>query len=106
MRLLLSGEGPTDLGQEKPCPGAVACVPGPMAWMVDKLLERYHTGYSMLEAHQAGADCVTYVQEKALTDLGRRGSAMCSSIGRRVFTASRWKTAIYPPLQKDAYCAR
>ena len=76
MRLLLSGEGPTDLGQEKPTPGGVAFVPGPMAWIVDKLLERYHTGYSLLEAHQAGADCVTYVREKALADLGKRGSPL------------------------------
>ena len=76
MRLLLSGEGPTDLGQEKPTPGGVAFVPGPMAWIVDKLLERYHTGYSLLEAHQAGADCVTSVREKALADLGKRGSPL------------------------------
>lgn len=76
MRLLLSGEGPTDLGQEKPTPGGMAFVPGPMAWIVDKLLERYHTGYSLLEAHQAGADCVTSVREKALADLGKRGSPL------------------------------
>ena len=76
MRLLLSGEGPTDLGQDIPTPGGVAFVPGPMAWIVDKLLERYHTGYSLLEAHQAGADCVTYVREKALADLGKQGSPL------------------------------
>ena len=34
MRLLLSGEGPTDLGHEKPSTGGMAFVPGPMAWVV------------------------------------------------------------------------
>jgi len=76
MRLLLSGEGPTDLGHEKPTAGGMAFVPGPMALVVDKLLERHHTGYSMLDAHQAGADCVTYVQETALAALGRPGSPL------------------------------
>ena len=34
MRLLLSGEGPTDLGQEKPTPGGVAFVPGAVLFAV------------------------------------------------------------------------
>lgn len=48
-------------------------VPGPMAWVVDKVLERHHTGYSLLEAHQNGADCVMYVHETELAALGKRG---------------------------------
>ena len=76
MRLLLSGEGPTDLGHEKPSTGGMAFVPGPMAWVVDKLLERHHTKYSLLDAHQTGADCVTHIHETALAALGKRGSPL------------------------------
>lgn len=76
MRLLLSGEGPTDLGQDRPVAGGVEFVPGPMAWVVDKLLECHHTGYSLLDAHQAGGDCITHIHETALAGLGRRGSPL------------------------------
>jgi hypothetical protein len=76
MRLVLSGEGPADLGHERPTAGGMTFVPGPMAWVVDKLLERHHTGYSMLEAHLVGGDCVTYVHETALAALGKRGSPL------------------------------
>ena len=76
MRLLLSGEGPTDLGHDKPSTGGMAFVPGPMAWVVDKLLERHHTKYSLLDAHQTGADCVTHIHETALAALGKRGSPL------------------------------
>ncbi len=76
MRLLLSGEGPTDLGHGQPTTAGMAFVPGPMAWVVDKLLQRYHTGYSLLEAHQAGSDCITHVSETALAALGKPGSAL------------------------------
>lgn len=80
MRLLLSGEGPTDLGHEKPAAGGMEFVPGPMAWVVDKLLERHHTGYSMLNTHQAGGDCVTYVRETALAASGRPGSPLLPGV--------------------------
>lgn len=76
MRLLLSGEGPTDLGQERPVVDGIEFVPGPMAWVVDKVLERHHTGYSMLQMHQVGGDCVTYVHETALAALGKPGSPL------------------------------
>jgi hypothetical protein len=76
MRLVLSGEGPTDLGQAVLTPGGMNFAPGPMAWIVDKLLERHHTGYSLLEAHQAGGDCVTHVHETALAALGKPGSPL------------------------------
>ena len=76
MRLVLSGEGPTDLGRERPAAGGIEFVPGPMAWVVDKLLERFHTRYSMLDAHQAGGDCVAYVHETALAAFGKPGSPL------------------------------
>lgn len=76
MRLVLSGEGPTDLGHERPAAGGMAFVPGPMAWVVDKVLERHHTGHSMLEAHQAGGDCVTHIHETALAALGKPSSPL------------------------------
>jgi len=76
MRLVLSGEGPTDLGHESKRVGGLEFVPGPMAWVIDKLLERYHTGHSMLATHQAGGDCVTHVRETDLAALGKRGSTL------------------------------
>lgn len=76
MRLLLSGEGPTDLGHERPTGGGMKFVPGPMAWVVDKVLERHHTQYSVLDIHLAGGDCVTHVHETALASMGKQGSPL------------------------------
>lgn len=76
MRLLLSGEGPTDLGHQKPSEGGMEFVPGPMAWVVDKVLERHHTQYSMLDIHLAGGDCVTHVHETELAAMGKQGSPL------------------------------
>ncbi len=76
MRLVLSGEGSTDLGHCRPAAAGMEFVPGPMAWVVDKLLERHHIGYSMLEAHQAGGDCTTYVHETQLAAMRKPGSAL------------------------------
>lgn len=76
MRLLLSGEGPTDLGHQKPSEGGMEFVPGPMAWVVDKVLERHHTQYSMLDVHLAGGDCVTHVRETELAAMGKQGSPL------------------------------
>ena len=76
MRLLLSGEGPTDLGHQRPSEGGMEFVPGPMAWVVDKVLERHHIQYSLLDTHAAGGDCVTHVHERELADLGKRGSPL------------------------------
>lgn len=76
MRLLLSGEGPTDLGHQRPNEGGMEFVPGPMAWVVDKVLERHHTQYSLLDTHLAGGDCVTHVHETELAAMGKRGSPL------------------------------
>lgn len=90
MRLLLSGEGSTDLGHEKPTAGGKAFVPGPMAWVVDKLLECHHTKHSMLGAHQDGGDCVTHVHEAALAALGKPDSLLFPGVrygkGTALFT--------------------
>ncbi len=51
-------------------------VPGPMAWVVDKVLERHHTQYSVLDIHLAGGDCVTHVHETALANMGKQGSPL------------------------------
>jgi len=51
-------------------------VPGPMAWVVDKVLERHHTQYSLLEIHAAGGDCVMHVHETELAARGKRGSPL------------------------------
>ncbi|MCW5238065.1 hypothetical protein D5047_18060 [Verminephrobacter eiseniae] len=47
-----------------------------MAWVVDKILERHHTRYSMLDTHLAGGDCVTHVHETELAAMGKRGSPL------------------------------
>lgn len=80
MRLLLSGEGPTDLGHQKPSEGGMEFVPGPMAWVVDKVLEQHHTQYSLLETHLAGGDCVTHVHEAELAAMGKRGSPLLPGV--------------------------
>lgn len=80
MRLLLSGEGPTDLGHERPTEGGMEFVPGPMAWVVDKVLERHHTQYSLLDIHLAGGDCVTYVRETVLATMGKQGSQLLPGV--------------------------
>ena len=45
MKLMLAGEGPTDLGVMRPEAGGARFVPGPMAWVVDQLVEdQLHIG--------------------------------------------------------------
>lgn len=50
MKLMLSGEGPTDLGANRPVEGGVEFVPGPMGELVDKCCQ-LTLHYSLLE-HQ------------------------------------------------------
>lgn len=70
MKLFLSGEGPSDLGHMVPSPGGEVFAPGPMAWMVDKLLEP-HLKYSLLELHEAGGEAVVFIHKAQLTALGK-----------------------------------
>lgn len=65
MRLLLCGEGKTDMGQVDPTEDGLTFRPGPMAWMVDKLLEK-RLGYSLLDTHATGAQCVRLITKAEL----------------------------------------
>jgi hypothetical protein len=76
MKLILSGEGPTDLGTVKLVAGKWEFVPGPMAWIVDQLLKVNYTTYSLLEFHQAGGNCVIYVGKSELIPCRREGPTL------------------------------
>ena len=81
MRLLLSGEGPSDLGHERPVAGGTEFVPGPMACILDRLLLRHHTGYSLLEAHHPRHhECITYVHKSRLGEATKRGPLLLPGI--------------------------
>lgn len=73
MKLLLSGEGPTDLGIVTLGASGESFAPGPMAWIVDKLLERHHLSYSLIETHNAGAGCIVYVAKSRLASFAKQG---------------------------------
>jgi hypothetical protein len=49
MKLMLSGEGPTDIGVNQPVPGGARFVPGPMAELVDWFCRKSMGGFSPLE---------------------------------------------------------
>ncbi len=70
MKVYLSGEGPTDIGRMSPSPAGEVFVPGPMAWMVDKLMEQ-HLGYSLLELHESGGETVEFIHKANLTAMGK-----------------------------------
>ena len=73
MILVLSGEGPSDLGTCHPRKTGWEFVPGPMAWMVDKLMAQpARLNYSVLELHANGGDCIRFLSESELAAL--RGS--------------------------------
>jgi hypothetical protein len=61
MKLMLSGEGPTDIGVNRPVAGGREFVPGPMAELLDKCCEGV-LGYSLLELQRdnPGLDFVEY----------------------------------------------
>lgn len=72
MILVLSGEGPTDLGTRAPKKAGWEFVPGPMAWIIDKLLNQSDKlGYSILELHASGGDCCCFLDEGELSALPR-----------------------------------
>ncbi|MDX8407205.1 MAG: hypothetical protein R8L58_02350 [Mariprofundaceae bacterium] len=62
MILLLSGEGPSDMGR---CDHQNGFKPGPMALFVDQLVER-HLAFSCLET-----GCVRFISEHALSIFGK-----------------------------------
>jgi hypothetical protein len=88
MKLILSGEGPTDLGTVQLVAGKWEFVPGPMAWIVDKILEVNYTAYSLLEFHQAGGNCVIYVCKSKLNSC-RKVESM-----RRGFASQEYLTGV------------
>ena len=64
MRLLLSGEGKTDIGYMVPETTGWEFKPGPMAIIVDHLLEKHSdVRCSLLKRHKEGKDCVRFVAE-------------------------------------------
>jgi len=76
MKLILSGEGPSDLGTYILTENGKVFSPGPMAWIVDKLLENYHTLYSLLDTHSNGGNCVIYVDKGQLAAFSRKGPTL------------------------------
>lgn len=76
MKLVLSGEGATDLGAIQVGSNGENFVPGPMALIVDKLLERHHTAYSLIESHDAGGDCIVYVAKSELSSFAKKGPTL------------------------------
>jgi len=79
MRLLLSGEGPTDIGATRLTAQGPQFVPGPMAWFVDRLLEP-RLGYSLLEQHEGAAECVRHVHESELAAGAKPGSPLLPGV--------------------------
>jgi hypothetical protein len=70
MILVLSGEGPTDIGKWQPTETGWVFVPGPMAWIVDRLLGMPEKlDYSILDGHANGYDWVRFLSESDLRDL-------------------------------------
>lgn len=65
MRLLLSGEGPTDMGSNRPTRNGEEFVPGPMAWIVDQLVKQ-QLCYSLIEQSATDPDAVAFVSKAAL----------------------------------------
>lgn len=77
MKLLLSGEGKTDMGHNE----GDQFQPGPMAWLVDRLLEKdSRIGYSLLETHTAGGNCIRCIPEAELAKYGKSGPMKLSGI--------------------------
>ncbi len=65
MKLMLSGEGPTDIGRTRQAAGGPVFEPGPMAEIIDWLIDA-QLGFSPLELEQAGAQCVQHLTEGEL----------------------------------------
>lgn len=59
MKLMLSGEGPTDIGTTRSVPGGTEFVPGPMTEIIDWLVQ-LRLDFSPLELNEAGAECVVH----------------------------------------------
>ncbi|BDI06356.1 hypothetical protein [Sphaerotilus microaerophilus] len=92
MKLMLSGEGPTDLGVMRPEAGGTRFVPGPMAWIVDRLAEN-RLGYSLLELAEAGGDALRVVHKTELAQHARSGPTLLPGLKRGKGTAFYFRNA-------------
>ena len=76
MLLLLSGEGPSDMGQAqrvKPCCETTEFNHGPLCLMLDKLIESFHgLQYSLLSSHQVFFTAKQQLVDTVKTDQPRR----------------------------------
>lgn len=79
MRLWLSGEGVTDMEITRPGATGDEFVPGPMAVVVDKLIEP-RLGYSLLDLHSPELECVRHVDETSLAEGGKRGPTLLAGV--------------------------
>jgi hypothetical protein len=86
MILMLSGEGKTDMGQMVPTDKGERFVPGPMAWIVDRLAEK-RLKYSFIEGYNAGSEGVRFIAEKELNERGKKNPAILPGIKRGKGTA-------------------
>lgn len=86
MKLLLSGEGKSDMGQNIPGGKGVEFQPGPMAWIVDRLLQS-RLAYSLIESARQGSECVQLVSEADLGKAARKDSMLLpgARYGKNIF---------------------
>lgn len=74
MRLILSGEGKKDMGHKVPTESGWEFRPGPMARIVDRLLEIHsRVGYSLLDLQSQGTETVRFVDETELAQCTKPG---------------------------------
>jgi hypothetical protein len=92
VKLMLAGEGPTDLGVMRPEAGGARFVPGPMAWVVDQLVED-QLGYSLLELAEVGGDVVRAVHKTELAQHARSGPTLLPGLKRGKGTALYFRNA-------------
>lgn len=76
---MLSGEGKTDLGQMVPGVAGLDYIPGPMACLIDRLVEEL-LGYSLLDTQAAGGDCLRLISETDLAEQGKSGPRLLAGI--------------------------
>ncbi len=86
MILMLSGEGKTDMGQMVPADRGMRFEPGPMAWIVDRLIEK-RLDYSLIEVCEAGGDGICFIDEAELNERGKKDPAILPGIKRGKGTA-------------------
>jgi hypothetical protein len=79
MFVILSGEGSTDIGQNSMSEHGVRFDPGPMARILDRLIED-HIGYSLLDTQDCGGKCVRLVEEPELIACGKQGPRLLPGI--------------------------